>query len=163
MSSLWQPQFTWKSRRSEWRAGWVSRSWAYLSLIVARLCRNMESPRCPPPPNLYIVTTSVIVCFWSSHPLGVTQGTSSQEILVDKLKAHPMSCPKHNNCISASRPENWLKICITLLGPLHPRSTITVLITKAPPTEVPRTIFRQESFVSLDCSNTRVMPTQLLL
>ena len=35
--------------------------------------------------------------------------------------------------------------------------------TKALPTNIPQTIFRQESFVSLDGSNTLVMPTQLLL
>ena len=131
MSSLWQPQFTWKSRRSEWRAGWVSRSWAYLSLIVARLCRNMESPRCPPPPNLYIVTTSVIVCFWSSHPLGVTQGTSSQEILVNKFKAHTLSCPKYSRLTETEQLSALLRL--SRLGRLHPRSNITVLITKAPP------------------------------
>ena len=58
----------------------------------------------------------------------------------------------------------------TRQSPLHPRSTVTVLIrkatpqrhrhrstaTKAPPTKIPRTIF------SLDRSNTLVMPSQLL-
>ena len=35
--------------------------------------------------------------------------------------------------------------------------------TEAPPTKITQTIFRQVSFVSLDRSNTLVMPTELLL
>ena len=54
IKSKWRlPWYTWKSRRSADRAGWVWRSWSYLSLTLARRCRKRESPRWPPP-NLYI-------------------------------------------------------------------------------------------------------------